>query len=119
MERLKKNYTPRHEAALDASAALLRSWRYRPTLRMLEVAELVGVSVDLVQTLIDADKLIIRRIGRIPLIVTDSLIDWVDDNPKPRSSPEVGAPRVTTKHRAEAARLITNVQKNQKIRKEK
>ena len=119
MERLKKNNRGGHVGARGAPSDSPCSWRERPTLRITEVAELIGVSTDLVQTMIDAEDLTVRRVGRIPLIVTASLIDWADGNPRPPSSSQRSLPSVTTKHQAEAARLITKVQKNPQTKKEK
>jgi hypothetical protein len=75
----------------------------------MEVAELIGVNRDTVQKLIDDEDVAVRHIGRIPLIVTSSLIDWVEGNPPNEPSSKTGKDRIAPKHRAEAERLMNRI----------
>jgi hypothetical protein len=81
-------------------------WRERPTLRIAEVADLLGVSPDSVQKLIESEDLAVRYCGRIPLVVTSSLIEWTEGKSVGKSSAQGRQPSITAKHRAEADRLM-------------
>jgi len=84
-------------------------WRERLTLRITEVAELIGVNRDTVQKLIDDEDVVVRHIGRIPLIVTSSLIDWAEGNPTIEPNSKIRKDRIAPKHRAEAERLMNRI----------
>ena len=51
-------------------------WRDRPTLRIAEAAELIGVSERHISRMVDSGELEGRRAGTVPLIVTSSLVAW-------------------------------------------
>jgi len=106
MPRSSTIYSKKHAAKSDAPKKPPVPWRDRATLRIMEVASLIGVSQDSVQKLIESGDLVVRHVGRIPVIVTSSLLDWVDGNSSSKPSTLVTPLRVSAKHRAEADRLM-------------
>ena len=56
--------------------------------------------------LIESDDLAVRYCGRIPLVVTSSLIEWTEGKSGGKSSAQGPQPSITAKHRAEADRLM-------------
>ena len=69
---------------------------------------------------IESGDLVVRHVGRIPVIVTSSLLDWVDGNSSSNPSTLVTPLRVSAKHRAEADRLMKrSTGKNPQSNKEK
>ncbi len=120
MPRRTTIYSKKRAGRDDAAKKPQVSWRDRPTLRIMEVAGLIGVSQDSVQKLIKSGNLVVRHAGRIPVIVTSSLLDWVDGNSSSNPSTLVTPLRVSAKHRAEADRLMKrSTRKNPQSNKEK
>ena len=71
-----------HQRNVDSSEASTRikrneiPWKELPTLRITEVAEVIGISRRQVQKLIEEGDLRVRRVGRIPLVLTSSVTEW-------------------------------------------
>ena len=67
------------QQSAEASTRIKRNeipWNELPTLRIDEVAEVIGISRRQVQKLIEEGDLSVRRVGRIPLVLTSSVTRW-------------------------------------------
>ena len=63
-------------------------WRELPFLRAREVAAVLGVSETSVRLLIEEEAIEVRCLGRSRLIVTSSLVAWIEgENPQESTKP--------------------------------
>jgi len=58
-------------------------WRDLPTLRVVEVASLLGVERRAVERLIEGGELESREVGQVQLVFTSSLRAWLGEIDKP------------------------------------
>ena len=79
-------------------------WRELPTLRINEVAEILGVSRSAVDSLLRAGDLQAKRIGRVQLVLTRSVIEWTE--PPAQDSPAQQPTPLTDRGRRNADQIM-------------
>ena len=82
-------------------------WRELPHLRIEEAAEIAGVSRRTVTGAIEAKRLDVRHLGRIPMIPTADFRRWIGEDVV-RTDPQCEAPIPTAAY-AKADRLLRKI----------
>ena len=70
---------------------------------MAETAAILGVSPKAVEGMIQREELLTRRVGRIVLVLTSSLIEWAEGKPHQEHPP------VSPADREAAVRLLERI----------